>query len=110
MPRTKGSKNKKSLSTSAAISEQIESQQRVISGINSELEAAAASIKHIQSTIKEKKKELRKAEKSLSNLMAKKEEAEAMEVAAAKKAQIENVVSQLISSGKSAEEILAQLQ
>ena len=48
--------------------------------------------------------EIRKAEKVLASLMVKEEESEAQ------KAEIEKVVTKLISSGKSAEDIRSQLE
>lgn len=54
--------------------------------------------------------EIRKAEKVMASLMVKKEKSEAIEAAAAQKAEIEKVVTKLISSGKSAEDILSQLE
>ena len=54
--------------------------------------------------------EIRKAEKVLASLMVKEEESEAIESVAAQKAEIEKVVTKLISSGKSAEDIRSQLE
>ena len=111
MPRKKGSKNRKSVVLSVAeITKQITEQEAVIATIKNELDGVTASIKEQQLLVRNKKKELRKAENALAALNAKKEECEAIEAAAAQKAEIENVVMRLISSGKTAEEILAQLK
>lgn len=111
MPRKKGSKNRKAVASSVAeITKQITEKEAVIASIKNELDSVNASIKEQQLLARNKKKELRKAENALAALNAKKEECEAIEVAAAQKAEIENVVTRLISSGKTAEEILAQLK
>ena len=106
MPRKKGSKNRKAVASSVAeITKQITEQEAVIATIKNELDSVNASIKEQQLLARNKKKELRKAEDALAALNAKKEECEAIEAA-----EIENVVTRLISSGKTAEEILAQLK
>ena len=110
MPRPKGSKNRKSVISSAKYEEQIAAQQKVLAALNSDLDTIKATIKEQQQLAKSKKKETRKAEKVLANLMVKKEESEAFEAAAAQKTEIEKVVTQLINSGKSAEDILSQLK
>lgn len=109
MPRPKGSKNKKSIIPSAAIEEKIVAQKESIVSMNSELEEITATIKEQQLLVRTKKAEIRKAEKALAALVAQKEKSEAIESAAAKKAEIAGVVEQLINSGKSAEEILSHL-
>lgn len=110
MPRPKGSKNKKSIIPSAKVEEQITAQQKVIDALHNDLAAMNAEVKEKQAAIKAKKAEIRKAEKVLAGLKVKKEESDAIEAAAAQKAEIEKVVSKLISSGKSPEEILSQLK
>ena len=110
MPRPKGSKNRKSISTVASMHEQIENQEKVVAAIQSEIAELADAIKVQQGQLKAKKKDLRKAEKSLAALRAKQEEAEAIESAAAAKAEIEKVVATLIESGKTADEILSKIQ
>ena len=110
MPRPKGSKNRKSVTSSAKYAEQIAAQLKVLSALNGDLDSIKATIKEQQQLAKSKKKEIRKAEKVLANLMVKKEESEAIEAAAAQKTEIERVVTKLINSGKSAEDILSQLK
>ena len=111
MPRRKGSKNKKSVVLSVAeITKQITEKEAAVAAVKNELDSVYATIKEQQLLARNKKKELRKAEKALAVLNAKKEECEAIEAAAAQKAEIESVVTQLIASGKTPEEILAQLK
>ena len=109
MPRPKGSKNKKSIVSSAAIEKKIVAQKESIASLNGELDGIVATIKEQQLLVKAKRSEIRKAEKALAALVAQKEKSEAIESAAAKKAEIAGVVEQLINSGKSAEEILSHL-
>ena len=111
MPRTKGSRNRNSVVPSVAdITKRIVEQEAAVAAVKNELDSIAAAIKEQQLLARNKKKELRKAEKALAVLNAKREECAAIETAAAQKAEIENVVTRLISSGKTAEEILAQLK
>ena len=110
MARPKGSKNRKPVISSVKIEDQITAQKQAVAALNSDLDAINAGIKEQQLLAKDKKKEIRKAEKVLASLVAKKEQSDAIEAAAAQKAEIEKVVTQLLSSGKSAEEILSQLK
>lgn len=57
-----------------------------------------------------KKTALKKAEKELTTLEAKKEKAEAKAAEEAKKAEAEAVLKKLLASGMSADEILAKLK
>ena len=110
MPRTKGSRNKKSGVLSIDdITNQITTQEAAVTAVKNELDNITAAIKEQQTLARNKKKELRKAEKALTELNAKKEECAAIEAALAQKAEIESVVTKLISGGKTAEEILALL-
>ena len=109
MPRPKGSKNRKAISSSAKIAEQINAQKKVLETLNDDLEGINAAIKEQQLLAKGKKKEIRKVEKAIAVLVSQMEESKAIESAAAKKAEIESVVEKLIKSGKSAEEILSRL-
>ena len=109
MPRPKGSKNRKAISSSAKIAEQINAQKKVLETLNDDLEGINAAIKEQQLLAKGKKKEIRKVEKAITVLASQMEESKAIESAAAKKAEIESVVEKLIKSGKSAKEILSRL-
>lgn len=106
MSRPKGSKNKKSLIPEAQIEEKIAAQQAVKEKLLAEQQELLDTIDGYKAQLKEKKKELKAVDKALTSLQEKKEQAEAMAAAQAQKAQVEKVVSTLISSGKSAEEIL----
>lgn len=110
MPRPKGSKNKKKSLTAADIVSQIATQEEVKKALENEQAEILAAIEKQKQLLKAKKKELRTAEKTLLMLQEKKAEAEAIEAASAKKAEIEAAVTKLVSSGKSAEEILEMLK
>ena len=110
MPRPKGSKNKKKSLTAADIASQITAQEEVKKALENEQAEILAAIEKQKQLLKAKKKELRTAEKTLLVLQEKKAEAEAIEAASAKKAEIEEAVTKLVSSGKSAEEILEMLK
>lgn len=110
MARPKGSKNKKSIAPSAKVAEQIAAQQKILDTLNNDLNTMTGAIKDMQADVKAKKAEIRKAEKALAALIVQKEKSEAIEAAAAQKAEIEKLVTELISSGKSPEEILSQLK
>jgi len=60
----------------------------------------------LKADLKEKKTALKKAEKEVASLEAKKAKADAKAAEEAKKAEAESVVKRLLASGVSAEEIL----
>ena len=106
MPRPKGSKNKKKIQPAAQIAAQIAVQQEAKQALEADVDAVLAEIEDKKAILKGKKKEIRKVEKDILALEAKRAEAEAIETAVAQKEEIQSVVSKLISSGKSADEIL----
>ncbi len=110
MPRPKGSKNKKTVQSVVKVEEKIAAQQALKKTLEAEQADILAAIEKQKQLLKAKKKELRAAEKALLGLEAKKAEAAAVESAAAQKVEIEKVVSKLVSSGKSADEILEMLK
>ena len=110
MPRPKGSKNKKSITPASNLAAQISDQEKIVIALNDDLVAINSEIKQQQLLAKTKKKEIRKAEKLLASLKEKQEEAEAIEAASAAKAEIEDVVTKLINSGKTADEILSRIK
>ena len=110
MPRPKGSKNKKSIQTVAQVNEQISAQQQIKSGLEARQAKILAAIDEQKNLLKELKRDLRTVEKALLSLEEKKAEAMLIEDAAAKKEEIEKAVTKLVSSGKSADEILNMLK
>ncbi len=110
MPRPKGSKNKKSIQTVAQVEAKIAAQAEAKAALEKEQADILAAIEQQKQLLKAKKKAIRAADKALAELEARKAEAAAIETAAAKKVEIEQVVTKLVSSGKSAEEILDLLK
>ncbi len=111
MPRPKGSKNKtKRVQSAAKVEEKLAAQVELKKTLEAEQADILAAIEKQKQLLKAKKKELRAAEKAIAALEAKKAEAAAIEAAAAQKVEIEKVVSKLVSSGKSADEILEMLK
>ena len=110
MPRPKGSKNKKSILTVAQVEAQIAAKQEMKKTLEADEAGIAAELEKQKQLLRAKKKELRAVEKELLVLEEKKAEAAAIASAAAQKVEIEKVVSKLVSSGKSADEILEMLK
>ncbi len=110
MPRPKGSKNKKSIASVAKVEEKLAAQEALKKTLEAEQADILAAIEKQKQLLKAKKKELRAVEKSILTLEQKKVEAAAIETAVAQKAEIEKVVTKLVSSGKSADDILEMLK
>ncbi len=110
MPRPKGSKNKKSIQTVDQVESQIAAKKETKAALEADQAGIAAEIEKQKKLLSAKKKELRAVEKELLILEEKKAQAETIAAAAAQKVEIEKVVSKLVSSGKSADEILEMLQ
>lgn len=96
MPRTKGSKNKPKMVT-ADFATQIAEKQSAKEALTAEIASITANIDTLKADLKEKKTALKKAEKEVVTLEAKKAEAE-------------SVLKKLLAEGMSADEILAKLK
>ena len=96
MPRTKGSKNKPKTVT-ADFATQIAEKQSAKEALTAEISSITANIDTLKADLKEKKTALKKAEKEVTSLEAKKAEAE-------------SVVKRLLASAMSADEILERLK
>ena len=96
MPRTKGSKNKTKISNDYA--SQIAEKQDIITSLTTEIAAITANIDTLKADLKEKKVALKKAEKEVVKLEAKKSAAEQKAAEEAKKAEAESVVKKLLAS------------
>ena len=110
MSRPKGSKNKKTLLSEAQLDDKIAAQEVVRKKLAAEERKLQNSMSNLNEQLKAKKRELRMAERTLAKLKARKEQADAQAAAAAQQKEIEKVVSSLVSSGKSADEILGMLK
>mgnify|MGYP007101899403 CR=1 FL=1 len=109
MSRPKGSKNKKTLLSEAQLDDRIAEQKVIRNKLEREEKKLLNTMEDVKEQLKVKKKELRQAERLLAQLQTRKEQADAVAAAAAQKKEIEKVVSSLVSSGKSADEILDML-
>lgn len=110
MSRPKGSKNKKSRLSEAQIVEKISQQQTLRKKLEDEQLSILNTMADLKGQLKQNKKAIRTVEKAIADLEEKKAQAQAIAAAAAQKKEIDRVVSRLVSSGKSAEEILELLQ
>ena len=96
MPRTKGSKNKPKTVT-ADFATQIAEKQSAKEALTAEIASITANIDTLKADLKEKKTALKKTQKEVATLEAKKAEAE-------------SVLKKLLAEGMSADEILAKLK
>lgn len=114
MSRPKGSKNKKTLLSEAQLGSQITAQRALKNKLTSEEQKLETQMENLKAQLKSKKKELRAAERKLNALIERKSQADAAAAAqaanAAQKQEVEKVLSKLVNSGKSADEILELLK
>ena len=96
MPRTKGSKNKPKTVT-VDFATQLTEKQSAKEALSAEIASITANIDTLKADLKAKKTALKKAEKEVATLEAKKAEAE-------------SVLKKLLAEGMSADEILAKLK
>ncbi|MFR3342708.1 MAG: hypothetical protein ACLTS6_00425 [Anaerobutyricum sp.] len=73
MPRTKGSKNRPKTNTTKDYASQIAEKQETIVSLNTEIASIAANIDTLKADLKEKKTALKKAEKEVATLEAKRQ-------------------------------------
>ena len=121
MPRTKGSKNKPKTVT-ADFATQIAEKQSAKEALTAEIASITANIDTLKADLKEKKTALKKAEKEVVTLEAKKAKADAKAAEEAKKAkadakaaeeakkaEAESVLKKLLAEGMSADEMVRNL-
>ena len=109
MPRTKGSKNKPKIVT-ADFATQLTEKQSAKEALSAEIASITANIDTLKADLKAKKTALKKAEKDVATLEAKKAKADARAAEEAKKVEAEAVLKKLLASGMSADEILEKLK
>ena len=109
MPRTKGSKNKPKTVT-ADFATQIAAKQSAKEALSAEIASITANIDTLKADLKEKKTALKKAEKEVASMEAKKAKADVKASEEAKRAEAESVVKKLLASGMSADDILEKLK
>ena len=108
MPRTKGSKNKKSLTVDyAALIAQKQAEKDVAAN---EIAAVAANIEELKAELKSKKTAAKKLDKELAKLVAKKAAVESAAAEAAKRGEAEAMLKKLLAEGMSADEIIGKLK
>ena len=110
MSRPKGSKNKKTLLSLAQLDDKIAAAEDAKRKLTAEEQKLLAAMEDVKARLKAKKKELRAAERTLAALREKKVQADTVAAEAAQKKEIEAVVKSLVSSGRSADEILDMLK
>lgn len=111
MPRPKGSKNKPKIAkTNIDFTTQITENQSAKEALTTEIASIASNIDILRVDLKTKKASLKKLDKELAKLEAKKTAAETKAAEVAKKAEAEDVLKKLLASGVSADEILAKLK
>ena len=97
MPRTKGSKNRPKTNTTKDYASKIAEKKEQVVNLTTEIASIQKAIEEQKNTLKGKKTALKRAEKEVTSLEA-------------KKAEIESVVKRLLVSGMSADEILEKLK
>ena len=110
MSRPKGSKNKKSIAAANDIAAQLTAKESAKLELETAQAAIIEKIKAAQLELRENKKAVTAVSREIAKLETKKAEADAIAAAEAQKKEIEQVVSQLISGGTSAAEILEALK
>lgn len=110
MPRTKGSKNRISVSKDVDYAALIVAKQVAKESGMQEIESITAQIKTLQADLKAQKAAVKKLDKDIVKLKAKKVAAEEKAAAEAKKTEAENVVKKLLAEGMTADEIIEALK
>lgn len=110
MARPKGSKNKAKVLDGVDYAAQIAEKNTAAESIAEEISALGTNIAALNAEKKAKEVELKKLNKEITKLEKKKAEADEKIAEAAKKAEAEDVLKKLLSSGMSADEILEKLK
>lgn len=110
MARPKGSKNKIKVLDGIDYATQIAEKNTAAESIAEEISALGTNIATLNAEKKAKEAELKKINKEIVKLEKKKADADAKVAEAAKKAEAEDVLKKLLSSGMSADEILEKLK
>lgn len=110
MPRPKGSKNKSKVLDGVDYAAQIAEKNVAAESLAQEIEELGNNIGALNADRKAKHTELNKLNKEIAKLEKKKAVADQKIAEAAKKAEAEDVLKKLLSSGVSADEILEKLK
>lgn len=110
MARPKGSKNKAKVLDGTDYAAQIAEKNAAAESIAEEIAALGTNIAALNADRKAKEAELKKINKEIAKLEKKKTVADEKIAEAAKKAEAEDMLKKLLSSGVSADEILEKLK
>lgn len=110
MARPKGSKNKAKVLDGVDYAAQIAEKNTAAESLAEEIAALGTNIVALNAERKSKEAELKKLNKEVTKLEKKKAEVDEKIAEAAKKAEAEDVLKKLLSSGMSADEILEKLK
>lgn len=110
MARPKGSRNKAKVLDGVDYAAQIAEKNTAAESLAQEIAALGTNIVALNAERKAKEAELKKLNKEIVKLEKKKAEADEKVAEAAKKAEAEDVLKKLLSSGMSADEILEKLK
>lgn len=110
MPRPKGSKNKAKVLDGIDYAAQIAEKNTAAESIAEEIAALGTNIAALNADRKAKEVELKKINKEIAKLEKKKAAADEKIAEDAKKAEAEDVLKKLLSSGMSTDEILEKLK
>ena len=110
MARPKGSKNKAKVLDGVDYAAQIAEKNTAAESLAEEIAALGTNIAALNAERKSKEAELKKLNKEVTKLEKKKAESDEKIAEAAKRAEAEDVLKKLLSSGMSADEILEKLK
>lgn len=107
MSRPKGSKNKKTL---VNLDAQIAKEQELKATLEAEQIEIVKTIEDAKAKLKAKNKEIRTVTKRLSSLEAKKAEADLIAASAAKRVEIQDMITSMLNGGMNEDDILEKLK
>lgn len=110
MPRTKGAKNKPKKGIAVNFADEIASKSAEKDNLVTEIGELEENISALKKTLKEKNAELKAVNKKIAKLEEQNAAFDAAQEEAAKKAEIESVLNNLLANGVSASEILEKLK
>lgn len=110
MARPKGSKNKAKIIDGIDYAAQIAEKNTAAESLAEDIAALGTNIAALNAERKSKEAELKKLNKEIAKLEKKKADADEKIAEAAKKAEAEDVLKKLLSSGMSTDEILEKLK
>ena len=110
MARPKGSRNKVKVLDGVDYAAQIAEKNNAAESLAEEIATLGTNIAALNAKRKAKESELKKLNKEIVKLEKKKADADAKVAEAAKKAEAEDMLKKLLSSGVSADEILEKLK